>query len=324
VIGAGLAGLVCGAELARSGFNVTVFDKGRFPGGRLASRDRDVNSFDYGAQYFTAKDERFRKFLADVVRNGSAVRWDGKFGKMMDGSLVPELVARPRYVGVPTMRSVVAEMAGELDLRLSHKVTEVSKTNGKWSLSGSCEDEDKRQSFSLDGYDFLVLNMPPAQAHALYPNSELLDLKLLPCCALLVSFDERLNIDFDGIATDDQIISWAARDSSKPGRSAGERWVIHASPGWSLSNFDKSSDEIQDAMTKTFATIFNIELPVASFTKVHKWRYALPTSTRDLGCIFDSATAIAFCGDWCVAPRVEGAFLSGLSAAAEFERSFAR
>ena len=41
------------------GWAVTVFDKGRGPGGRLATRRADDLRFDHGAQYFTARDPRF-------------------------------------------------------------------------------------------------------------------------------------------------------------------------------------------------------------------------------------------------------------------------
>jgi len=40
IIGAGIAGLACGLELARAGLAVTLLDKGRRPGGRAATRPR--------------------------------------------------------------------------------------------------------------------------------------------------------------------------------------------------------------------------------------------------------------------------------------------
>jgi predicted NAD/FAD-dependent oxidoreductase len=53
VIGAGIAGLACAREIARADVAVTVFEKARGLGGRLATR-RDGNlAFDHGAQYLT-------------------------------------------------------------------------------------------------------------------------------------------------------------------------------------------------------------------------------------------------------------------------------
>ncbi len=320
IVGAGLAGLVCAAELSRCGISVTIFDKGRFPGGRLASRMRDENSFDYGAQYFTARDETFRQFLAGFVRKTVVARWNGEFAQMVDRTSKPYKVEHPRYVGVPMMRSFAEELARERDILLSHRVTEVLRGNERWTLSGMCDRGESTEPFSRDGFDSVVLNMPPPQAAALYPNPELLQCKLLPCCALLMSFNERLKVDFDGIKLDDPVISWVARDSSKPGRPQGERWVVHATAEWSQNHFETSSDEIERLLIERFATLLNLDLPEAAYSKTHKWRFALPASVRGQACILDREHSIAYCGDWCIAPRVEGAFLSGLAAASAIER----
>lgn len=53
VIGAGIAGLACADELRRHDHPVTLFDKGRGPGGRMSTRRLDTPagqaSFDHGA-----------------------------------------------------------------------------------------------------------------------------------------------------------------------------------------------------------------------------------------------------------------------------------
>ena len=50
IIGAGMAGLSAAKTLANSGLKVTIFDKGRVVGGRVATRTRD-GLFNFGAQY---------------------------------------------------------------------------------------------------------------------------------------------------------------------------------------------------------------------------------------------------------------------------------
>ena len=92
IVGAGLAGLTCGSTLAKNGLNVTIFDKGRFTGGRLASRVRDANTFDYGAQYFTGRDSRFQEFLTPLMHQGKVLRWSGRFGKLVNGDLQEEML----------------------------------------------------------------------------------------------------------------------------------------------------------------------------------------------------------------------------------------
>uniref|UniRef100_UPI0018DF9768 FAD-dependent oxidoreductase n=1 Tax=Neoroseomonas rubea TaxID=2748666 RepID=UPI0018DF9768 len=58
ILGAGLAGLAAARHLAARGVPVRLFDKGRAPGGRLATRRADHAGrrlqFDHGAQYLRA------------------------------------------------------------------------------------------------------------------------------------------------------------------------------------------------------------------------------------------------------------------------------
>ena len=60
VIGAGMAGIACARALAEAGHAVRVLDKGRGPGGRMATRRVTTRAgevrFDHGAQYLTARD----------------------------------------------------------------------------------------------------------------------------------------------------------------------------------------------------------------------------------------------------------------------------
>jgi predicted NAD/FAD-dependent oxidoreductase len=51
VIGAGISGLICARTLAQHGWLVTVFEKGRGVGGRMAVRRTEAGlAFDHGAQ----------------------------------------------------------------------------------------------------------------------------------------------------------------------------------------------------------------------------------------------------------------------------------
>ena len=73
VIGAGMAGITCARTLVQAGHRVTVFEKSRGTSGRMATRDSAFGSFDHGAQYFTARDERFLAALATTPK--LAKRW---------------------------------------------------------------------------------------------------------------------------------------------------------------------------------------------------------------------------------------------------------
>ena len=75
ILGAGLAGLTCAQALAEQGWNPTLFDKGRRPGGRLATREsrHSTLAFNHGAQEFEAQDPRFKERLTQWAESGWAV-----------------------------------------------------------------------------------------------------------------------------------------------------------------------------------------------------------------------------------------------------------
>ena len=83
VIGGGMAGLAAARALHEGGARVIVIDKGRGPGGRMATRRVEVAghqvSFDHGAQYFTARDPAFRAVVAGWEAAGVAARWPAAY-----------------------------------------------------------------------------------------------------------------------------------------------------------------------------------------------------------------------------------------------------
>jgi len=63
VVGSGVAGLSAAILLEQKNHSVTVFEKSRGPGGRLAAKRVTGGSADIGAQYFTIRNPEFRTFL---------------------------------------------------------------------------------------------------------------------------------------------------------------------------------------------------------------------------------------------------------------------
>jgi len=60
IVGAGISGLVAARELAAHDVDVTVVDKGRSVGGRLATRRIGDARLDHGAQFFTVRTPAFQ------------------------------------------------------------------------------------------------------------------------------------------------------------------------------------------------------------------------------------------------------------------------
>lgn len=131
IVGAGLSGLSCAAQLSRSGREVRLFDKARGPGGRMSTRRVETAlgtvSFDHGAQYFTARGGSFR---AEVDR------WAA------EGLAAPWLSAGPEaWVGAPGMNAPVKALAE------GHSVTWNTVVESLVRDGGGLAAEDPRGTF---------------------------------------------------------------------------------------------------------------------------------------------------------------------------------
>src|SRR4051794_20157682 len=75
VVGAGIAGGACAAALRHGGLAVTVRERARAPGGRLAAPVLNGRRVDLGAAYFTVSDDTFGAVVTDWQRRGLARPW---------------------------------------------------------------------------------------------------------------------------------------------------------------------------------------------------------------------------------------------------------
>ncbi len=113
VIGAGLAGLACAEALSAHAALVTLFDKGRSPGGRLATRRLPPHTFDLGAQYFTARGPRFAERVRAWTNAGVCGLWPARLVSLSDraSAFRPVDGALERFVGQPGMSALAHRSA---------------------------------------------------------------------------------------------------------------------------------------------------------------------------------------------------------------------
>jgi len=96
-----MAGLTAARLIADAGQVVTVLDKGRRAGGRMATRELTGGAFaDYGAQFFTVRSEAFAVVVARWLDDGTAREWCRGF---------PSDDGHPRYVGSDGLQLAAAE-----------------------------------------------------------------------------------------------------------------------------------------------------------------------------------------------------------------------
>ena len=320
VIGAGISGLICARRLKDAGFDVTVFEKSRGVGGRMATRRAtDGFAFDHGAQYFTVRDSRFERWCREWQDHGAVAPWEGRVVTLTEGKVELKQNETLRYAGVPGMNAVCKQLATEIDIQFQTRVAPPTMQNGAWRL----RDEDGRE---LGNFHYVIVSAPaPQTADLLAAAPELQhaarNVEMSGCWAVMLGFDSPLDLPFDGAFVHESSLSWVARNSSKPNRDrSNESWVLHGSPTWTDQHIDDDSESVLPELVDAFWQVTGCEPRAASYLMAHRWRYSIPTEPLESRCLFDPNSRIGACGDWCGGPRVEGAFLSGMALADEVLR----
>ena len=103
IVGSGISGLSSAHYLANKGFDVTILDKGKYPGGRISTRRIEKFIFNHGAQFLTAKSEKFREVCQKAQDDGVLKKWITQEGKNV-------------FIGFPDMREFCLWLAKGLNI----------------------------------------------------------------------------------------------------------------------------------------------------------------------------------------------------------------
>jgi len=322
VIGAGISGLFAARTLADHGLPVIVFDKGHGVGGRMSSRRVDGHvSFDHGAQYFTARDAGFRRYVDSWLQQGVVAHWPDlksdppqKIVELTQGKMLEKTDTNERFVGSPSMNAVCKHLASDLNVQTQTQIGKIESVEAGIRLTG----EDGRM---LGTFELVIVSAPAPQTADLlvdFPKlaQPISKIQMQPCWAVMASFERPVTSDWVGAFIHDSVLTWVARNSTKPNRSTdAEHIVLHAAHHWTAENWEREADEVARELLARFWHDSGIPPQSPLHLQAHRWKFALPVDPPRDRCLFDAESGIVACGDWAGGPRVEGAFLSGMAAA---------
>jgi renalase len=312
-------------ELVRTGHRVTVVDKGRSVGGRLATRritvpasagaPERVARFDHGAQFFTVRDPEFASFVAGWEAAGLVRTWCHGFGPVGDG--------HPRYVVNGGMVTLAKHLAAELsaDPRFALVVdTELSSIH---------HDSGRVRLKAVEGNNFdvvadsVIVTSPVPQTLALLDRggfevdaeirSRLDAVSYVPCVALLVVLDGPSSVQAPGGEQLGQENEWFSfiGDNRAKAISEVDAVTFHCTDDVSRRLWDVDPAEATQIVLDACRPWLGGRQVLAAELK--RWRYARPLVTDPSPALVSGRCV--FAGDGFAGAKVEGAALSGLAAA---------
>ena len=293
VVGGGISGLACARAVRDAGGSVRVIDRGRRPGGRLASRTIEGRAVDLGASYFVVgEDERFTRVVADWEARGIARPWTDTFSAIdADGSETRK-TGPMRWAAPGGLRSLALDLADGLDIESERAVESVAP-------------------FRVDGADAgeVVLAMPEPQARRLVDGIPVRPQEWEPVIAVALRWEERRwPADLHGaFVNGDPDVAFLADDGDRRGDGAPVL-VVHTTGERAARHLDDPDAAIAPVTAAT-RRLLRIDVePVATYA--HRWTFARPA--RTMGEPFFRSPGLSMCGDaWGESAAVRTAWVSG-------------
>ena len=309
VVGAGLSGLTAATDLVAAGHEVTVFDKGRAPGGRMATRRIGSARLDHGAQFFTIRSDDFAARIQPFRERGLVVEWCRGFSEGGDGY--------PRYAVQGGMNALTKAMAAGLDVRCDSLVFAIRRGAGSgapWSVGlddGTAVDADA-----------VVVTCPVPQSYSLVMPAGI----ELPEALVRTEYDRTVGLlavlsangavpEPGGVQHPNEVLSFVV-DNRRKGISDVPALTIHAGAAWSDAHWDDDHAQLTTALVEAAAAFIG-DADVTE-SQIKKWRFATPRTIWPDPCWVapDAGAPLVLAGDAFAGPKVEGAVRSGAAAAA--------
>jgi renalase len=320
IVGAGLSGLIAARTLEDADVRVKVLEKEDRVGGRMRTDHVQEGVFDSGTQFFTVRDHRFERMVETWLSAGLAEIWTHGFadqnGKKHDDG-------HPRYRGASGMAAIAEHLACGLYVQTRGEVTYIRADERGWKV---CTGDLSHTA------DALLLTAPVPSALALVDGSgitlpiearEALEgVDYDPCVAVMALLDGPSGVpEPGGVQIGGEPLFWVC-DNRKKGISEVPAVTIHAGPKWSREHIRSDDDTVVRLLLEEAKGYVG---PKVKATAVYRWEHSMPLEPYEEAFVYvEGPPPLIFCGDAFAGPKVEGAVLSGLAAAAKLLRSTIR
>ena len=297
IIGAGVAGLSAAATLRAHGVDVTVWDKGYNPGGRVARRPTDDGGAIEHGTY------RFRIDGADL----QAQRFREACKAWCEGGLLREEQDRSNaFSGGGNLQGWLRAIGGNLQICQKSHVSKLESEGKRVRVYGVDE--------SFGDFDAVLSTVPGPQMTALVEGPLVAELRPLDEIAYSPSIVFAAAWPRGTQPSVAQLQDWVGGGHvvEQQGPLGLSTWAIEASTHWSTEKLENSKDELAEWF-RAQAKEAGYDAPTILWA--HRWKYA--RVTRPLGKAFWAARDLPlfWAGDGALGSGIEGAWLSGQRAA---------
>lgn len=342
VVGAGMAGLVCARRLQRAGHSVSLVEKSRGVGGRMATRRIDGTPLDHGARYITPQGETLRFLTEQWLQRGILQPWRPHCFSLTQEGLKAVHQDTVYYTAPAGMSAVGKELAQSLTIHRQQRAIALTFDENGWLLTAERTDDGILVRHTADA---LVLAIPAPQVEPLLADlastpevdklkGAIAHVRYAPCLTVLAQYSHPLvstpsplpcapNEPWMVDGGTDSPFFWLGLDSSKR-PTPNINVVFHSS-----APFARRWLETPDLQTPGFSLLEEAGQWVAPWLakpqrwQVHRWRYAyIEAPHPEPICPVADPLPLVACGDWCGDRQIDTALDAGWQAAQQIHALF--
>ena len=342
--GAGAAAATYALERAVDDATVTILEKSGGVCGRAATRRRDGVTYDYGANYVKADDDRVAELLTATLETEGLVDVTEPIWTFDSDGDVSE--GRDADEHKWTYREGLTQIAKRLFARTDAVVHRGTRVERPIRDAGS-RDEDETAGGDADAvwhledadgqrwgpFDVLLLNPPAPQTADLLRSADwdgrdglrerlvdaVDDVPYRTIWTGVFHYPFELDVPYYALVNTDKAheVGWIAREECKPGHVPdGESLlVVQANHEWSVERYDAPADENCADLAAIAADLLEDDrLTDPDWTDHQGWRYALPEAGVATEPLRRAEAEDLYCtGDWVAGEgRLHAALRNGL------------
>ena len=324
IIGAGMAGLAAGRAL-RARFpdwSITIYEKSRGVGGRVATRRRAGFTFDHGAQCIKSPTPAVERLIthelnADMLRQIALPTWTfDAANTIAEGDAAQN--AAQNYTYTDGNNRLGKLLADGLDVQREVRVAALRATgdDGRGTMDGGRWALLDLAGATIGEADMVLLTPPAPQIAELLTASDLdADAAALiaalgtaryrRCISLALAYDRLIARPFYALVNSDRAhpISWLALEHAKgaercpPGHSL---LIAQMAPQWSVDHYETPLEELTPLIADLTSALLGDELGAPLWADLQRWRYALPDAAADFDALnrLGAPHGLFFAGDY--------------------------
>lgn len=339
IIGAGIAGLTAGRLLARAGHEVTILEKSKGYGGRMATRyaGKDLSSkLDHGVSYFNAKSPEFQSFTAELLEKKLVRLWGDRFIFFNGEDLSaqdPNPVELTAYTSTDGMNRIGKYLARWVDVKNDALVggfTHLGANRRKkrsWIVNMTSS-----ETFEADA---IIIATPAPQAYGLLNTTidEIETLKMVrlidevsyaPAYSLMAGYGDRPLPGWQGIKCSRSPLRFISNESAKRENLEETTLVAQATEGFTREHRKSDEAEVTRLMIDSLARVAGGWAADPEWTQLQFWRYSQPVSVIDAPFLDleSHESPLALVGDYFKGNDLDAAYSSGYKLAKHWIEKF--